>query len=346
MTSPRWQARRRTRAGALMTTDYAWVPGNITVAEVFDRLRLQAPDSETIYYVFVLDEDRKLLGVVTLRKLVLRPRHALVRDVMEQNVVKVRPERGPGAGGAAPWPATTCSPCRSSTTTGRLIGIVTHDDVIDVVVRGGDRGRAQARRRRRGASTSPTWRCRFWTMVRKRAGWLVILFLGEMLTATAMGYFEDEIEKAVVLALFVPLIISSGGNSRLAGRHPHHPRHGPGRGPPEATGGASCAAKSSPAWPSGRSWASIGFLRIALWSAFSDHLRRALGARGPDRRLCRWSASCSGARCPARCCRSSSRRLGFDPATSSAPFVATLVDVTGLIIYFTVAFLLLQGTLL
>src|SRR4051794_36787193 len=81
-------AQKPNTAGALMTTDYAWVPDNITVAEVFDRLRLQAPDSETIYYVFVLAPDRKLLGVATLRKLVLSPRHALVRDVMERNVVK------------------------------------------------------------------------------------------------------------------------------------------------------------------------------------------------------------------------------------------------------------------
>jgi magnesium transporter len=181
-------------------------------------------------------------------------------------------------------------------------------------------------------------------MVKKRATWLIILFLGEMLTATAMGAFEAEISKAVVLALFVPLIISSGGNS-----------------------GSQAATLVIRALALGevgiRDWwrvmrrevfagialgtilGAIGFLRITLWSAFSD-------VYGPHWLLVAMTVSISlvgvvlwgtlsGSLLPFLL-----KRLGFDPAASSAPFVATLVDVTGLVIYFSVALLILHGTLL
>jgi len=184
----------------------------------------------------------------------------------------------------------------------------------------------------------------FWRMIQKRAGWLTALFLGEMLTATAMGAFEAEISKAVVLALFVPLIISSGGNS-----------------------GSQAATLVIRALALGevgvRDWwkvmrrellaglalgailGSIGFLRISLWSAFSD-------VYGPHWLLVATTVSIalvgvvlwgslSGSLLPFLL-----KRLGFDPAVSSAPFVATLVDVTGLVIYFSVALFVLKGTLL
>jgi magnesium transporter len=181
-------------------------------------------------------------------------------------------------------------------------------------------------------------------MVKKRAGWLVILFLGELLTATAMGFFEKEIEKAVVLALFVPLIISSGGNS-----------------------GSQAATLVIRALALGevglRQWwqvmrreifsglalgailGSIGFLRISAWSMFSDiygphWLLVALTVGISLVGIVLWG-TLSGSMLPFIL-----RRLGFDPATSSAPFVATLVDVTGLVIYFSVGMLLLRGTLL
>ncbi len=180
-------------------------------------------------------------------------------------------------------------------------------------------------------------------MVRKRASWLIILFLGELLTATAMAYYEDEIAHAVVLALFVPLIISSGGNS-----------------------GSQAATLIVRALALGevrlRDWArvlgrellsglmlggllgTIGFLRIALWSSVSD-------IYGPDWALYGLTVcisligvvtlgTLSGSMLPFLL-----KRLGFDPATSSAPFVATLVDVTGLMIYFSVAMVILRGSL-
>jgi magnesium transporter len=181
-------------------------------------------------------------------------------------------------------------------------------------------------------------------MVRKRAGWLVILFLGEMLTATAMGYFEQEIKRAVVLALFVPLIISSGGNS-----------------------GSQAATLVIRALALGevgvRDWwrvirreilsglalgsilGSIGFLRIAIWASFTNlygphWLLVALTVGVALIGIVLWG-TLTGSMLPLIL-----RRLGFDPAASSAPFVATLVDVTGLLIYFSVAAVILRGTLL
>ena len=217
---------------------------------------------------------------------------------------------------------------------GVLIGIVTVDDVLDVA-------EAEATKdiQRIGGSEAldePYMEIAFTRMIQKRAGWLTALFLGEMLTATAMGFFETEISKAVVLALFVPLIISSGGNS-----------------------GSQASTLVIRAL-------ALGEVALADWwrvmrrelgrgpRARHDSRRHRLpahhrcGRRSPtstartgcwwrSRSRSRWSASCSGGRWSDRCCRSCLRRLGFDPAASSAPFVATLVDVTGLVIYFSVA---------
>jgi len=184
----------------------------------------------------------------------------------------------------------------------------------------------------------------FWRMIQKRAGWLTALFLGEMLTATAMGAFETEISKAIVLTLFVPLIISSGGNS-----------------------GSQASTLVIRALALGevglRDWwavmrreilaglalggilAGIGFLRISVWSAFSDiygphWLLVAMTVASALIGVVLWG-TLIGSLLPIML-----RRLGFDPATSSAPFVATLVDVTGLVIYFSVATIILRGTLL
>jgi magnesium transporter len=227
---------------------------------------------------------------------------------------------------------------------GRVVGFVTVDDVIDVLVEEETDRALRIGAVEPGALDQPYMRTSLVMLVRKRATWLVILFLGEMLTATAMGYFEDEISKAVVLALFVPLIISSGGNSgsqastlviramalgelrlsdwwRIAGR--------------EILAGLAL----------GTILGVVGFLRIALWSAFSPiygphwvlvAMTVGLSLIG----VVLWG-TLSGSMLPLIL-----RKLGADPATSSAPFVATLVDVTGLVIYFTVALLVMRGRLL
>jgi magnesium transporter len=227
---------------------------------------------------------------------------------------------------------------------GRVVGFVTVDDVIDVLLEEETERSLRMGGVEPGALDQPYLSTPFWTLVRKRATWLVVLFLGEMLTATAMGYFEDEIARAVVLALFVPLIISSGGNSgsqastiiiramalgefrlsdwwRIARR--------------EVLSGLALGAILG----------TIGFGRIALWSAFSD-------LYGPHWMQVAFTVACSlvgvvlwgtlsGSMLPIIL-----RKLGADPATSSAPFVATLVDVTGLVIYFTVAMVILHGSML
>jgi magnesium transporter len=227
-------------------------------------------------------------------------------------------------------------------TAGMLIGIVTIDDVLDVA-----EATATREIQRIGGSEAldePYMRVGFGRMIQKRAGWLTALFLGEMLTATAMGAFEKEISRAVVLALFVPLIISSGGNS-----------------------GSQASTLVIRALALGevglRDWwqvmrreifaglslgvilGSIGFLRITVWSAFSNiygphWLLVAITVSVALVGVVLWG-TLSGSLLPFLL-----KRLGFDPAASSAPFVATLVDVTGLVIYFSVALVVLRGTLL
>jgi magnesium transporter len=225
-----------------------------------------------------------------------------------------------------------------------VVGFVTVDDVIDVMIEEGTEDILRLAAVEPGALDKPYMQVPLPLMIRKRAGWLVILFLGEMLTATAMGFFEKEIARAVVLALFVPLIISSGGNS-----------------------GSQASTLVIRALALGevtlRDWwrvmrreifsglglgvilGTIGFLRITVWSAFSNlygpyWLLVALTVGIALIGIVLWG-TLAGSMLPFVL-----RRFGFDPATSSAPFVATLVDVTGLVIYFSVAVLILRGTLL
>jgi magnesium transporter len=197
-------------AGALMTTDYAWLPANITVEQALDRLRLQAPDSETIYYIYVVDEQRRLLGVLTLRELILAPRKALVNELMDTQplTVRVTDDREKVAQEMTHYDLLAIPVLD---TENRLVGIVTYDDVMDVVV-----SEATEDVHRMGAvapleeSYLETGFVKLWW---KRARWLAILFVAELFTFTALSSFEDAIAAVVVLSLFVPLCISTGGNS-------------------------------------------------------------------------------------------------------------------------------------
>jgi magnesium transporter len=197
--------------GALMTTNYAWLPATLRAGEAVDRLRQQAPNSETIYYIYVLDEaTRKLLGVVSLRELILAPRNAVVRDLMEEELQTLRAtdDRERAAQELARYDFLAMPVVDDE---GRLVGIVTHDDVIDVVVQQatedvhmmGGVGRME----------EDYLEAPFVTVWRKRAFWLSCLFGAELFTFTALSHFEDEIGRLVVLSLFVPLCISTGGNS-------------------------------------------------------------------------------------------------------------------------------------
>lgn len=327
--------------GRLMTPHYVAIYQDWTIQQVLDYIRAHGQDSETLNMLYVIDGKGVLIDDIRLREFLLTSTANRVADLMDSRFVALR--------AADPQEATIevfkredrkALPVIDST--GILIGIVTLDDVLKVA-----ENEATREIQRIGGSEAldePYMEIAISRMVKKRAGWLVILFLGEMLTATAMGFFEGEIEKAVVLALFVPLIISSGGNS-----------------------GSQATTLVIRAMALGeirlRDWwrvmrrevvaglalgsilGTIGFLRITVWSAFST-------IYGAHWLLVAWTVGVSligivlwgtlaGSMLPFLL-----RRVGLDPATSSAPFVATLVDVTGLVIYFSVGLLFLRGTLL
>lgn len=327
--------------GRLMTPDFLAVGKDWTIKRVLDHICTHGKDSETLNHVYVVDDTGRLTDDIRIREVLLAPLHAHVRDVMDRRFVSltVTDDRRDAVQVFRKYDRTALPVIDSS---GVLVGIVPIDDVIDVAEE-----EATRELQRFGgveALDEPYRATPLLTLVRKRASWLVILFVGEMLTATAMGYFEDEIQKAVVLALFVPLIISSGGNS----------------GSQAATLLIRALAVREVRltewlWVMRRELLSglllggileaVGFLRIALWSAFSDiygshWLLVAVTVGLSLVGIVLWG-TISGSMLPFLL-----KGLGFDPATSSAPFVATLVDVTGLVIYFSVAMAVLRGTLL
>jgi magnesium transporter len=312
------------------------------VDEAIKYLRRAARErAETIYYIYVLDAEQRLLGVASFRELFSAPPERTVRDVMRSNIVTVRDDLDQEAV-ANVMTESKLMAVPVLDAEGRIKGIVTVDDIVDVV-----REEATEDIQKIGgtqALDAPYLEVGVLEMVRKRAIWLTVLFVGQLLTATAMAYFEDEIARAVVLALFIPLVISSGGNS----------------GSQASTLVIRAMAMQEVRL---RDWArvlrrelasglllgvllgSIGLLRVLLWpgrvSAFGEHFFLVgLTVAVSLVWIVMWGAV-AGAMLPFLL-----RRLGFDPASASAPFVSTLVDVTGLVIYFSVATALLTGTLL
>jgi len=329
-------------AGGLMNTRYSRLRADMSVGEAISYLRRDAQHREkSVYYVYVIDAEERLLGVVSFRDLIVAPPDKSIREVMHTDVISARDDLDQEALSKLfmrhhllMMPIVDAE--------GRIKGVVSVDDIVQVV----QEEATEDIQKIGGVETleGPYLQVPLLRMIRKRAGWLAALFLGEMLTATAMGQFEAEIARAVVLALFVPLIISSGGNS-----------------------GSQATTLVIRAMALGelriRDWwrvirrelvtglglglilASIGLVRILLWqllfSAYGDHyfliaMTVALSLTG----VVLWG-SLMGSILPFIL-----RGLGFDPASASAPFVATLVDVTGLVIYFTVAAMVLRGTLL
>jgi magnesium transporter len=320
-------------AGGLMSTRYARVRPEMTVDEAIAYLRRQARGKlETLYYVYVLDEQQRLLGVVSFRELFASQPATRVRDVMHREVIRVRADQDQESVSRV-FAENDLFAIPVVDAEDRVQGIVTVDDIVDVV-----QEEATEDIQKLGgmeALDAPYLTVDLAKMVKKRAGWLSALFLGEMLTASAMAYFEDEIARAVVLALFVPLIISSGGNSgsqattlviramalgelrlrdwwRVARR--------------EIAAGLTLGAVLG----------TIGFLRIVIWQAVKPlygphYLLVATTVAGSLLGVVTFG-TVAGSLLPFVL-----RKLGFDPASASAPFVATLVDVTGLVIYFTVA---------
>jgi magnesium transporter len=331
-------------AGGIMTTEFVSMPRTWTVERALRHIAEVGGAKETVYAIYVLAPDtQQLVHVVSLRDLVLANRQEMVGDVGDHRApITVTPltDREEVARLISKYNLLAVPVVDEG---GHVLGIVTVDDVIDAIVR----EQTEDVQKFGGveALDQPYTEIGFWAMVRKRAGWLTALFLGEMLTATAMGYFEHEIEKAVVLALFVPLIISSGGNSGS-----------------QATSliirAMALRELSLRDWwrvalrelPSGFTLGAIlgtvGVIRILLWQTigwydYGPHFVPVALTVGLSLVGVVTFGSLAGSMLPFLL-----RRLGFDPASASAPFVATLVDVTGLIIYFTVALLILHGTLL
>ena len=329
-------------AGGLMNPRYARLRPDMSVDEAITYLRRQARERlETIYYMYVLDAEQRLLGVVSFRDLFAAPPEKKVRDIMHTEVVTA-PESMDQEALSRLFAEHDFLAIPVIDAERHVKGIVTVDDIVDVV-----QEEATEDIQKIGgmeALDAPYLEIGFASMVRKRAGWLAILFVGEMLTATAMGFYEREIARAVVLALFVPLIISSGGNS-----------------------GSQASTLVVRALALGevklRDWwrvvrreigaglslgailASIGLARILVWQllfqSYGDHyVRIALTVAASLIGVVMWG-TIAGSMLPLVL-----RRIGFDPASASAPFVATLVDVSGLVIYFSVASLILRGTLL
>jgi magnesium transporter len=325
----------------LMTPEYLAVTKEWSVERVLAHIRAVGRRIESLEYVFVVDAQGKLIDDVRMKEFLFASLTTPVLALMDESFVCVRSSETKEEA-VQVFKKYDRSALPVVDKDGFLLGVITIDDVLDVV----EERDTEDIQKFGGveALEYPYVETPVFQLVKKRAGWLVILFLGEMLTATAMGYFEDEIAKAVVLALFVPLIISSGGNS----------------GSQAATLIIRAMALQEirlrdwwmvmrrelvSGFLLGTVLGAIGFCRIALWSAFSDiygphWLLVALTVAFSLVGVVIWG-TLSGSMLPFAL-----RRFGFDPASSSAPFVATLVDVTGLAIYFTLAAAILHGTLL
>ncbi|MFS8038680.1 magnesium transporter [Xanthobacter sp. AM11] len=331
-------------AGALMTTEFVSVTSDWTVQQTLDHIREVERSRETVYAIYVLAPDtRRLVGTVSLRRLISgAPQDPILSVANPYTPITVPPNLHQEE------VARTISkynflavPVVDST--GHVLGIVTVDDVIDAMIQ--EQTEDVQRMGGMEAIDEPYLDISFLQMIKKRAGWLCVLFLSEMLTTSAMQVFSDELEKAIVLALFIPLVMSSGGNSGS-----------------QATSLIIRAlalrdVRLGDWWrvairelPTGIVLGSIlgiiGIIRITVWQEagifdYGEYWKLLAMTIGAALVGIVTFGSLAGSLLPFAL-----KRLGFDPATSSAPFIATLVDVTGIVIYFSVAWLFLHGTIL
>ncbi len=328
-------------AGGLMAKELVKVNVGRSMLDCVRELRKHADDIEHVYVINVVDDHDKFVGTIPLKKLITTSLRTPVKDVYDPDSISVKAdtdkEEVSRIMAKYDLPVVPVVDDR-----GRLVGRITIDDVVDVM-----REEETEDVQKMGGMEALEYsysNSSLWEMVKKRAGWLVVLFIGEGFTATAMGFFENQIAKAVVLALFVPLIISSGGNtgsqaSSLIIRA-------------LAMGDITVnewwrifRRELSVGLMLGTMLGIIGFMRVAIWSQF-------INVYGPHWPLIGLAVGVSlvgvvlwgnliGSLFPLLL-----KRLGMDPAVSSAPFVATVVDVTGLVIYFSIASFLLTGILL
>ncbi len=327
--------------GRLMTPDYVYVHPSFSVQQVLDHIRQHGQNSETLNIIYIVDDRGILIDDLRMRVFLLAPLTTLVSDLMDEHFTSLKAtDMQVSAVPVFRRSGLTALPVTDSD--GMLIGIVTIDDVLDVA-------ETMATEKMQkiggtGALHEPYIDVSFRKIIKKRAGWLMILFLGELLTAAVMGFFKQEISQALVLALFIPLIISSGGNA----------------GSQAATlvvRALSLGEVGVSQWwkimkrelltglTLGGILGGMGFLKIAAVSFFipiyGPHWALVALTVGVSLvGIVLWG-SLAGSMLPLL-----SQRFGADPAASSAPLVATLVDVTGLAIYFGVAMWILKGTLL
>jgi magnesium transporter len=327
--------------GRLMTPDYIAVKQDWTVLETLDYIREHGADSETLNVIYIVDEKGKLIDDIRIREVILSPLERKILDLMDENytALNVHDDQEAAVELFKKYDRVALPVIDNH---GILIGIVTVDDVLDVA----EEEATEDIQKIAGVSVleEPFPTIPIFSMVKKRAIWLTILFVAQILTAVAMGFFGDEISKAVVLSIFIPLVISSGGNS----------------GSQAATLVIRAMAVGeivlSDWWLimrreiiSGLMLGSIlgiiGFLQVAIlanifhvissfWVLIGITVFFSLIG------IVLWG-TISGSMLPFIL-----KKLGADPATSSAPLIATLCDVTGLVIYFSVAVLVLSGTLL
>ncbi len=326
----------------LMTPNYVQVKENYTVKQVLHHIKKYGKKAETLNYIFIVDGKNRLIDDLKIGEILLADEETKMEELIDHNFVSL----------------TTVTPIEDAfevfekydrstipivTESGVLVGIVTFDDILDrMKMRDTEDIQKFGGMEELDVSYTKT---PILELIKKRAGWLVILFVGEMFTASAMSYYDDEIAKAIVLALFVPLIISSGGNS-----------------------GSQAASLIIRAMALGelklKDWwyvmkkeftsglilggilGVVGFIRIAIWQQLGIYdygeywMYIAITVALSLIAIVLWG-TLSGSLVPFIL-----RRIGFDPATASSPFVATLVDVSGLIIYFTISAAILSGKLL
>lgn len=326
----------------LMTPQYVQARADWTVQQVLDHIKKHGKNAETLTFIYIVDHANRLIDDLRIGQILMADNDTLVSDLMDYNFVGISTTTSMEDGFQI-FEKYDRSALPIITDNGTLVGIVTFDDIIERMQQR-DTEDIQKFGGVEGLDLSYT-RTPWMELVRKRAGWLVVLFLGEMLTASAMGYFDGEIEKAVVLALFVPLIISSGGNSgsqaasliiRAMALQELRLRDWWYVMKKEVISGITL----------GLILGVIGFLRIFLWQHIGLYdygvfwVAVGLTVSVSLILIVLWG-TLSGALIPFIL-----RKLGLDPATASAPFVATLVDVTGLIIYFSIAAFFLSGKLL
>ncbi|MES2004171.1 MAG: magnesium transporter [Bacteroidota bacterium] len=326
----------------LINTEFATIHRELTIGEAIEHLRDHHKDSEAANVIYIVDENGKLVDDIPVRRFVLNHPDKKITDILDGfcTSLKITDTKDAAVAMFKQYDRVVLPVTNAENV---LLGVVTVDDVLDV-----EEQRATKEIQNFGGLESldyPYVKTGFFSLIKKRATWLIVLFVGEMLTATAMGHFDIEISKAVVLALFVPLIISSGGNS----------------GSQAATLIIRAMALKELTL---RDWwfvmrreilsgltlgvilGAIGFVRISLWQEFHWYdygpywLLIAITIFFSLIGIVMWG-TLSGSMIPMVL-----KKLKLDPATSSAPLVATLVDVTGLIIYFTIAAVILKGTLL